>query len=112
VGELPSYVRKWINCEELCLRKSHDQVESLWVKIKDRSSKGHLVAGVCCRPPDQEEAVDEAALLHLQEVSRSRALVLMGGISSTRISAGIVAWWVAGNPGDSWNLSRTTSWSR
>ena len=111
-GGVALCVRKWINCEELCLRKSHDQVESLWVKIKDRSSKGHLVAGVCCRPPDQEEAVDEAALLHLQEVSRSRALVLMGGISSTRISAGIVAWWVAGNPGDSWNLSRTTSWSR
>ena len=53
-------------------------MESLWVKIKDRSSKGHLVAGVCCRPPDQEEAVDEAFLLQLQEVSRSWALVLMG----------------------------------
>ena len=72
------YVRKWIDCEELCLRNSHDQVESLWVKIKDRSSKGHLVAGVCYRPSDQEEAVDKAFLLQLQEVSRSRALVLMG----------------------------------
>ena len=29
-------------------------------------------------PPDQEEAVDEAFLLQLQEVSHSQALVLMG----------------------------------
>ena len=24
---------KWIDCEELCLSNSHDQVESLWVEI-------------------------------------------------------------------------------
>ena len=35
------------------------------------------MVGVCYRPPDQEETV-EAFLLQLQEVSRSRALVLMG----------------------------------
>ena len=29
------YVRKWIDCEEMCLRNSHDQVERLWFKIKD-----------------------------------------------------------------------------
>ena len=50
----------------------------LWVKIKDWSSKGHLVAGVCYKPPDQEEAGDEAFLLQLQEVLCSQALVLMG----------------------------------
>ena len=72
------YVRKWIDCEELCLRNSHDQVESLWVKIKDRSSKGHLVAGVCYRPPDQGDPVDEAFLLQLQKVLCSWAVVLMG----------------------------------
>ena len=48
------------------------------MKIKDQSSKGHLVTGVCYRPPDQEEPVDEAFLLQLQEVSHSQALVLMG----------------------------------
>ena len=48
------------------------------MKIKDRSSKGHLVAGVCYRRPDQEEAVDKAFLLQLQGVSHSQALVLMG----------------------------------
>ena len=46
-GGIALYVWKWIDYEELCLRNSHDQVESLWVKIKDRSSKGHLVVGVC-----------------------------------------------------------------
>ena len=48
-GRVALYVRKWIGCEELCLRNSHDQVESLWVKIRDRSSKGQLVVGVCYR---------------------------------------------------------------
>ena len=77
VVELPSYVRKWTDCEELRLRNSHDQVESLWVKTADQSSKGHLAAAVCYRPPDQEEAVDEAFLLQRQEVSCLRALLLM-----------------------------------
>ena len=36
------------------------------------------MVGVCYRPPDQEEAVAKAFLLQLQEVSRLRALVLMG----------------------------------
>jgi len=51
------------------------------VKIKDWSSKGHLVAGICYRPPDQEEAVGEAFLHQLQKVSRSQALVLMGDVN-------------------------------
>ena len=36
------------------------------------------MVGVCYRPPDEEEPVDEAFLLQLQEVSRSWALVPMG----------------------------------
>ena len=72
------YVRKWIDSKELCLKNSHDQVESLWIKIKDHSSEGHLVVGVYYRPPGQGEPVDEAFLLQLQEVSCSQALVLMG----------------------------------
>ena len=47
------YVRKWIDCEELCLSNSHDQVESLLTKIRDWSSKRHLVVGVYYRLPDQ-----------------------------------------------------------
>ncbi|XP_040404947.1 uncharacterized protein LOC121065888 isoform X2 [Cygnus olor] len=77
-GEVALYVRKWIDCEELCLRNSCDQVESLWVKIEDRSSKGHLVVGICYRPPDQGESVDKAFLLQLQQLSRSQALLHAG----------------------------------
>ena len=50
----------------------------MWVKIKDQSSKGHLVVGVCYMPRDQGEPVDKAFLLQLQEVPHSQALVLMG----------------------------------
>ena len=52
------------------------------MKIRDRPSQGHLVVGVCYRPPDQGEPVDEAFLRQLQELSRSRALVLMGDSTS------------------------------
>ena len=44
-GRVALCVREWMDREELCLRNSHDQVESLWVKIKDQSSKEHLVVG-------------------------------------------------------------------
>ena len=102
------YVRKGIDCEELCLRNSHNQVKSLWVKIEDRSSKGHLVVGVCYRPPDQGEPVDEAFLLQLQEVSCLRALVLIGDFNHPDIC------WDSGMVGgrQSWSLSRTNSWFR
>lgn len=43
-------IKRWIEHEELPLKNSHEQAESLWVKIRDRGDKGNLVAGVCCRP--------------------------------------------------------------
>ena len=81
-GRVGLYV---IDCEELCLSNSHDQVESLWVKIRDQSSKGYLMVGVCYRPPGQGEPVDEAFLLQLQEVPLSQALVLMGDFNDPDI---------------------------
>ena len=51
------------------------------MKIRDRSSKGHRVVGVCYKPPDQGEPVDEAFLRQLDGVSRSWALVLKGDFS-------------------------------
>lgn len=47
------YVKKLIDCEELLLRNSHGQIESLWVKVKDWPNKGCLVVGVYYKPPDQ-----------------------------------------------------------
>ena len=51
------YIRKEIKGEELSLKNSHEQVESLWVTETD--SKGILVTGNYCRPPDQVESIDE-----------------------------------------------------
>ena len=39
-GGVVLYVRKWIDCEELCLRNSHDQVESLSGKSRIGPAKG------------------------------------------------------------------------
>ena len=72
------YVKKTLQSEELSLKNSHEQVESLWVRIGERGNKGNLVVGVYYRPPDQEELIDEAFFLQLQEASRSQALVLLG----------------------------------
>ncbi|PKU42649.1 nipped-b-like protein [Limosa lapponica baueri] len=46
VGGVALYVKKWLECEELLLKNSHEQVESLWVGIRDRDNKGSLVVGV------------------------------------------------------------------
>ena len=61
------YIKKWIDSEELSLKNSHEQVESLWVRIRDRGNKGNLVVGVYYRPPDQGEPIDKAFLLQLQK---------------------------------------------
>lgn len=48
-------VKEWVDCEELHLRNSQEQVESLWAQIKDQTNREHLMLGVCsrdltCRP--------------------------------------------------------------
>lgn len=47
--EVALRIKRWIKCEELSLKSSHEQVESLWVRIRDRGNKGNLVAGVYYR---------------------------------------------------------------
>ena len=110
-GGVALYVKEWIDCEELPLRNSHDQVESLWVRIRNGSNKGQLVIGVYYRPPDQGETVDEAFLLQMREASCSRALVLMGDFNHPDIS------WIdhmasCKRSGGSWNVLMITFWSR
>ena len=34
-GGVALYIKKWIECEELSPKNSHEQVESLWVRIRD-----------------------------------------------------------------------------
>ena len=45
-GGVVLYVKEWIDCEELPLRNSQEQLESLWVKTRDRTHKGQLVIGI------------------------------------------------------------------
>lgn len=37
-------VEEWIDCEELPLSNSYEQIKGLWVKMKARTSKGHFPA--------------------------------------------------------------------
>jgi len=66
-GGVALYIKKTLQSEELFLKNNHEQVESLWVRIRERGNKGNLGAGVYYRLPDQEELTDEAFFLHLQE---------------------------------------------
>ena len=36
-----------------------DRVESLWVRIIVKATKTNIIAGVCYRPPNQDEEVDK-----------------------------------------------------
>lgn len=62
---------------ELCLEKDEGPAESLWVKSKETAGTGDITVWICCRPPDQEDGVDE--VLHRQTgvASHSQALILM-----------------------------------
>ena len=53
------YVREQLECMELCLGIEEEPTESSLVSIKERTGKGDIILGVCYRPPDQEEQVDE-----------------------------------------------------
>jgi len=77
-GGIALCIKKSIQREELSLKNSHEQVESLWVRIRDRGNKGNLVVGIYSRSPDQGEPTDEAVFLQLQEALRLQALVLLG----------------------------------
>jgi len=84
-GGIALYIEKSIPCEELSLKNSHEQVESLWVRIRDRGNKGNLVVDVCYRPPDQEETTDQAVFLQLQEASCLQSLILLGDFNHPNI---------------------------
>ncbi|KAK4830111.1 LOW QUALITY PROTEIN: hypothetical protein QYF61_008538 [Mycteria americana] len=54
------YLRGQLECLELCLGMDERPTETLWVRIKERTGKGDIVAGICYRPPNQLEQVDKA----------------------------------------------------
>jgi len=70
---------------QLSLKNSHEQVESLWVRIRDQGSKGNLVAGVYYRLPAEVEPTDKAFLLQLHEALGSQSLILLGDFNHPNI---------------------------
>lgn len=62
-GRVALYFQDWIDCEKLPLRKSEEHVESLWVRIRERTNKGHLLLGVYHGSPDEGEPTDETFFL-------------------------------------------------
>ncbi|GAB0205366.1 hypothetical protein GRJ2_003002200 [Grus japonensis] len=58
----------------------------VWVRIKGRTGTGDIIAGVCYRPPNQEDRADEALYRQIEAASHSQALVLMGDFNHPDIS--------------------------
>jgi len=75
-GEVVLYVRDCFDCTEL--DDCGDKVKCLWVKMKGKANKTDILLGVCYRPPNQDEEVDEPFYKCLAEVSQSLAPVLAG----------------------------------
>lgn len=94
--------QEWLDQKELILNKSHEQVEILWVKIKDGSNKGHLVF-VSQRAWSGAECW-QSPFFQLQESWCSQAFNAVGGCHH------LDSCWKAiqqtgGNSGDSWSAS-------
>jgi len=93
------YIKKSIQCEELSLKNSHEQIESLFIRIRDRgkgtwswaSTTGCLIKGSLLTKPSSSSSRRLCAY----------SLLSCWGTSTTPTSAGRVAQGAAGNPGDS-----------
>ncbi|GAB0209691.1 hypothetical protein GRJ2_003434800 [Grus japonensis] len=77
-GGITLYVNDQLECMELHLGMEEELTESFWVRIKGRAGTGDTIVGVCYRPPDQEDQVDEDLCRQIQSESHSQALVLIG----------------------------------
>jgi len=53
--------------------------------MRGKASKADILLGVCYRPPNQDEEVDEVFYKRLAEVSQLLALVLMGDLNLPNI---------------------------
>ena len=67
------------------LEAGNDKVESLWVRI-GRDNKASVLVGVCYRPLNQDEEMDEEVYRQLTKVAKSLALVLVGDFNFPDIS--------------------------
>jgi len=75
-GGVALCVSDQLECMEHHLGMDEELSNSLWVRIKGRAGTGDIMVGVCYRPPDQEEWVDEALYRQIGAASHSQTLVL------------------------------------
>ncbi|RMC19243.1 hypothetical protein DUI87_03849 [Hirundo rustica rustica] len=73
-GGVALYIKKAF--DTIGIETNEDGVECLWVRIKGKANKADILLGVCYRPPNQEEEVDNLLYQQLENVSGSSALVL------------------------------------
>ncbi|CAM4601352.1 unnamed protein product [Lepidochelys olivacea] len=83
-GGVALYVREQYDCSELRYG-TVEKPECLWIKFRSVCNKSDVVVGVCYRPPDQGDEVDEAFFRQLTEATRSHALILMGDFNFSDI---------------------------
>jgi len=62
------YIRGCFDCRDL--NDCDDKVKCLWVRMRRKANKADILLGVCYRPPNQDEEVDEAFYKWLAEVSQ------------------------------------------
>jgi len=62
-----------------------EPTKNLRVKIKGRAVTRDIIEGVCYRPPDQEDCVDEALYRQIGTASRSQTLILTGNFNYPKI---------------------------
>ncbi|GAB0204837.1 hypothetical protein GRJ2_002949300 [Grus japonensis] len=84
-GGVTCYGNDQLECMEFCLGMDEEPTESLWVRIKGRAGTGDTIVGVCYRPPDQQDQVDEAICRQIGAASCSQPLVLMGNFNNPSI---------------------------
>ncbi|TRZ07325.1 hypothetical protein HGM15179_019139 [Zosterops borbonicus] len=75
-GGVALYIKKVF--DSIGIETNEDGVECLWVRIKGKANKADILLGVCYRPRNQEEEVDNLFYKQLETVSGSSALVLVG----------------------------------
>ncbi|PKU32688.1 nedd4-binding protein 2-like 2 [Limosa lapponica baueri] len=83
-GGVALYIKDQLECMGLQLWMDEDPTESLWVKIKGSTGAGDVTVGVCYRPLDQGDRVDEALYRQLGAALHSQTLVLTGGLQPRR----------------------------
>ena len=60
---------------ELCIGIGDKSVESLFVRTRGQTCEDYFVVGICYRPLDQDEKVDETFFGQLKEALRFLILV-------------------------------------